>query len=81
MKELVPKGKLVAIGGNVDKGTDPESAVSFKSLNFFEFGILQRILSETKDYQRWINRIKSAMDPDDVLAPGRYGIGLPKDTL
>jgi hypothetical protein len=32
----------------VDKGTDAAGAISFNDLNFFEFGILQRILSETK---------------------------------
>ena len=69
MKELVPKGKLVAIGGNVDKGTDPESAVSFKSLNFFEFGILQRILSETKGKDSKIEVVTTAsMIPAEVGA-------------
>ncbi len=66
---MVPKGKLIAIGGNVDKGTDPESAISFNTLNFFEFGILQRILSETKGKNSRIEVITTAsMIPAEVGA-------------
>jgi len=66
---MVPKGKLIAIGGNVDKGTDAEGAVSFSTLNFFEFGILQRILSESKGKNSRIEVITPAsMIPAEVGA-------------
>src|ERR1700733_4237626 len=42
-----PKGKLIAIGGAEDKGTDLELGVIHRNnLNFFELGILKRIVSE-----------------------------------
>jgi len=42
------KGKLLAIGGAEDKGTDPEVGESQRTnLNFFELGILRRIVEET----------------------------------
>jgi cyanophycinase len=66
---MIPKGKLIAIGGNVDKGTDPEGAVTFNDLNFFEFGILQRILAETKGKNSHIEVITTAsMIPVEVGA-------------
>ncbi|MBN4051914.1 cyanophycinase [Cytophagaceae bacterium AH-315-L13] len=43
-----PKGKLVIIGGNVDKGTLSDPTYSqITNLNFFELGILKRILAES----------------------------------
>lgn len=64
---MIPKGKLIAIGGNVDKGTDPEGARSYTDLNFFEFGILQRILSETKGKDSQIEVVTTAsMIPSEV---------------
>src|SRR6186713_2405186 len=44
-----PKGKLIAIGGAEDKGTDPEKGETQKlsNLNFIELGILHRIVSES----------------------------------
>jgi cyanophycinase len=64
---MVPKGKLIAIGGNVDKGTDPEGAISYPTLNFFEFGILQRILSEMKGKNSRIEVVTTAsMIPEEV---------------
>jgi cyanophycinase len=43
----IPKGKLIAIGGAEDKGTDFEKeAVYSGNLNFFELGILRRIVEE-----------------------------------
>ena len=43
----VPKGRLIAIGGAEDKGTDLELGVIHRSnLNFFELGILRRIAAE-----------------------------------
>jgi len=66
---MIPTGKLIAIGGNVDKGTDGESAATFNTLNFFEFGILQRILSESKGKASRIEVITTAsMIPAEVGA-------------
>lgn len=43
----IPKGKLIAIGGAEDKGTDLEAGEIHRSnLNFFERGILRRIVQE-----------------------------------
>src|SRR6185436_6016834 len=42
-----PKGKLIAVGGAEDKGTDLEAGEIHRSnLNFFELGILRRIVQE-----------------------------------
>lgn len=46
-----PKGKLVIIGGAVDKGSFTEQNFDVKvekNLNFFETGILKRILTESR---------------------------------
>ncbi len=44
----IPKGKLIAIGGAEDKGTDLETGEIHRSnLNFFELAILRRIVEET----------------------------------
>lgn len=43
-----PKGKLFAIGGAEDKGTDLEKGeIQRNNLNFFELGILKRIVDES----------------------------------
>ncbi|HEX2848171.1 MAG TPA: cyanophycinase [Chitinophagaceae bacterium] len=43
----LPKGKLIAVGGAEDKGTDLEKGEIHRSnLNFFELGILRRIVEE-----------------------------------
>jgi cyanophycinase len=43
----IPKGKLIAIGGAEDKGTDLETGDIYRNnLNFFELGILRRIMQE-----------------------------------
>ena len=43
----IPRGKLIAIGGAEDKGTDLEKGEVYRSnLNFFELGILRRIVEE-----------------------------------
>ena len=43
----IPKGKLIAIGGAEDKGTDLETGeIHRNNLNFFERGILRRIVEE-----------------------------------
>jgi len=48
----IPKGKLFAIGGNEDKGTDQEPGYEEKNnINFFELQILSRILSEIKGHK------------------------------
>ena len=42
---MIPQGKLIAIGGAEDKGTAQESGdVHRNNLNFFELGILKRIV-------------------------------------
>lgn len=42
-----PKGKLIAVGGAEDKGTDLEKGeIQRNNLNFFELGILRRIVEE-----------------------------------
>lgn len=44
----IPKGKLIAIGGAEDKGTDLETGEIHRSnLNFFELGILRRVVEES----------------------------------
>ncbi|MBS1754430.1 MAG: cyanophycinase [Ferruginibacter sp.] len=44
---LFAKGKLIAIGGAEDKGTDLESGkIQRNNLNFFELGILTRVVEE-----------------------------------
>ena len=48
MKQLIPRGKLIAIGGNEDKGTYPTIRSKRQYyLNFFELGILKRVVSES----------------------------------
>lgn len=43
----IPKGKLIAVGGSEDKGTDLEKGeIHRNNLNFFELGILRRIVHE-----------------------------------
>ena len=45
----IAKGKLIAIGGAEDKGTDLEKGeVHRNNLNFFELGILRRIVVESR---------------------------------
>ena len=46
-----PKGKLIAIGGSEDKGTDLEKGeIHRNNLNFFELGILRRVVEEAANY-------------------------------
>lgn len=63
-----PQGKLIAIGGNVDKGTDQVAAGSLSYVNFFSDGILRRILKESvKDLESRIEVITSAsMIPEEI---------------
>ena len=56
-----PKGKLIAIGGNEDKGTEHENAFEHKNnLNFFELQILSRILHEVGGKEARIEVITTA---------------------
>ncbi|MCX6274018.1 MAG: cyanophycinase [Bacteroidetes bacterium] len=57
----IPKGKLIAIGGNEDKGTEPEPNFQQKNnLNFFELQILSRIVHEAGGHDACIEVITSA---------------------
>jgi cyanophycinase len=64
----IPKGKLISIGGNEDKGTLPEPGVTPKNyLCFFEYGILRRILSEMKGIDSQVEVITTAsLIPEEV---------------
>lgn len=43
-----PKGKLIAIGGAEDKGTNLETGEVYRNnLNFFELGILRKVMEES----------------------------------
>jgi len=64
----VPRGKLISIGGNEDKGTEPEPNYTQKNnLNFFELQILSRIVQETGGLHSSIEVITSASSiPEEV---------------
>ncbi|MEO6582731.1 MAG: cyanophycinase [Ferruginibacter sp.] len=64
------KGKLLAIGGAEDKGTDLEAGeIQRNNLNFFELGILRRIVEETGGPSTSIEVITTAsMIPHEVGA-------------
>jgi cyanophycinase len=64
----IPKGKLISIGGSEDKGTGIEPNFTQKAdLNFFEFGILKRILSEMKGPDSHVEVITTAsVIPEEV---------------
>ena len=68
MKNLIPRGKLIAVGGNEDKGTYPTSRSKRKYyLNFFELGILKRVVSESGKTDPRIEVITTAsMIPQEV---------------
>jgi cyanophycinase len=65
---IVPKGILISIGGSVDKGTSDESEYEkINKLNFFEEGILRRILSEMKRETSHVEVITTASEiPEEV---------------
>lgn len=64
-----PKGKLIAIGGAEDKGTDLEAGeIHRNNLNFFELGILRRIMEETGGPESRIEVITTAS-----TIPGEVG--------
>ncbi|GHA59235.1 cyanophycinase [Pontibacter akesuensis] len=64
----IPKGKLIAVGGNEDKGTYPNPRSKKKYyLDFFELGILKRFLKEIPAKQPHIEVITTAsMIPEEV---------------
>jgi cyanophycinase len=68
MTQLYPKGKLIAVGGAEDKGTEPEKGEIVRSnLNFFELGILRRIVEEAGGPEARIEVVTTAsMIPDEV---------------
>lgn len=63
-----PKGKLIAIGGNEDKGSYPNPRSKKKYyLDFFELGILKRFLSEIPSKNPTIEVITTAsLIPEEV---------------
>ncbi|WP_439883059.1 cyanophycinase [Pontibacter sp. MBLB2868] len=63
-----PKGKLIAVGGNEDKGTYPNPKSKKKYyLDFFELGILKRFLQEIPNKKPHIEVITTAsMIPIEV---------------
>ncbi|TGE24153.1 cyanophycinase [Hymenobacter aquaticus] len=68
MKAPKPLGKLIAIGGNEDKGTYPNPRTKKKYyLNFFELGILKRVVTESGKTNPRIEVITTAsMIPEEV---------------
>lgn len=64
----IPKGKLISIGGNVDKGTEPELNFDQKrNLNFFALGILKRFVEEAGGKDAHIEIITTASSiPEEV---------------
>jgi cyanophycinase len=64
----IPKGKLLAIGGAEDKGTDLETGeIHRNNLNFFELGILKRFVHEVGSTDKRIEVITTAsMIPVEV---------------
>lgn len=65
-----PKGKLIAIGGAEDKGTDLEKGeIHRNNLNFFELGILRRLAEEAGGTTSRIEVVTTAsMIPTEVGA-------------
>ena len=64
----VPKGKLISIGGAEDKGSEAEPDYIHKNnLNFFELGILRRIVEEIGGNESHIEVITTASSiPEEV---------------
>ncbi|REJ80066.1 MAG: cyanophycinase [Bacteroidetes bacterium] len=65
---IIPKGRLIAIGGSEDKGTEPEpNHIQKNNLNFFEMQILSRIVMEAGGHDSKIEVITSASSiPEEV---------------
>ena len=68
LKTIIPLGKLIAVGGNEDKGTYPNPRTRRKYyLNFFELGILKRVVLESGKPDPRIEVITTAsMIPEEV---------------
>ena len=65
---MTPKGKLIAVGGAEDKGTDLEAGIIQRNhLNFFEIGILKTITKLLNDKSDRIEVVTTASSiPDEV---------------
>jgi cyanophycinase len=65
---MQPKGKLISIGGSVDKGTEPEQYYrENNNIHFFALAILKRIVAETDDANPLIEIITTASSiPEEV---------------
>lgn len=65
---MIPKGRLIAIGGNEDKGTEPEpNYIQKNNLNFFGLQILSRIVREAGGHDAYIEVITSASSiPEEI---------------
>ncbi len=65
---MIPKGKLISIGGAEDKGTEPEpNFIQKNNLNFFSLQILSRIMHEAGGHDANIEVITSASSiPDEI---------------
>lgn len=65
---MIPKGKLISIGGAEDKGTEPEpNYIQKNNLNFFELQILSRIVHEAGGHNAYIEVITSASSiPEEI---------------
>ncbi|HRH39850.1 MAG TPA: cyanophycinase, partial [Flavobacteriales bacterium] len=78
----IPKGKLIAIGGNEDKGKEPEAGHNVKVFGgkFIEEGILKRVVDEIGGTGKRVAVITSASSiPEEVGANyieafGRLGV-------
>ncbi len=66
----LPKGKLISVGGAEDKGTDLEQGfIERNRLNFFEIGILARLVEEVGGIDKRIEVITTASSiPTEVGA-------------
>lgn len=64
----IPQGKLLAIGGAEDKGVDLEKGkIVRNNLNFFELGILRRLVEESGGTEKHIEVVTTAsMMPVEV---------------
>lgn len=59
----VPKGKLIAIGGAVNKGSEDELTLSdINGSEFFELGILKRLMDELRGNNKRMEVITTASD-------------------
>jgi len=65
---MIPKGKLISIGGAEDKGTEAEpDFIQKNNLNFFELGILKRVVEEIGGSDSHIEVITTASSiPEEV---------------